>query len=220
MIRPHSSLAAVLLAAAVLSAAPSLADTPITKEQLRVTELYKKGNRFLNAHRYAEAEKSFLDALKLAPNIAALHHGLGLVYMQTQDPELAVIHLEEALRLEPDTVKTLFTLAKGYAAVGEFKRSKETYLKVIELDPRHEGACQDLAGFYYREKNWDKALEYLQRAKEVNPDSAHTLMLIGVTGLHAGRVDVALDAVTGLRKIGQPAKARRLEYLIYASKEK
>lgn len=182
--------------------------------------LYQRGNQLLSARRYAEAERSFLDALKLAPNIAPIHHGLGLVYIQTQDYELAVIHLEEALRLEPDTVKTLFTLAKAYASVGESKRALEAYNKVIQLDPRHEGAHQDLAGIYYREKNWDKALEYLKRAREINPSSSHTLMLIGVTGLHAGQVDIALEAVTDLKRIGEPAKARRLEYLVYSSKEK
>ncbi|MBP9733884.1 MAG: tetratricopeptide repeat protein [Candidatus Omnitrophica bacterium] len=211
---------AVIPALLASSACPALAETQNNKQQLRVMGLYQRGNQLLSARRYAEAERSFLDALKLAPNIAPIHHGLGLVYMQTQDYELAVIHLEEALRLEPDTVKTLFTLAKAYASVGESKRAWEAYGKVIQLDPHHEGAHQDLAGIYYREKNWDKALEYLKRARDINPSSSHTLMLIGVTGLHAGQVDIALEAVTDLKRIGEPAKARRLEYLVYSSKEK
>jgi tetratricopeptide (TPR) repeat protein len=88
----------------------------------------------------------------------------------------------------------------------------------INDDPRFEPALQDLAGVYYREKKWDEALALLERAKAVNPRSAHTLMLTGVTGIHAERKDVALDAVTELRQRGYPDQARRLEYLIFSEK--
>ena len=183
----------------------------------QVTDLYERGNRLLDAHRYAEAERSFLDALKITPDLAALHHGLGLVYMQTQDYELAVLHLQEALRLEPDRAKTLYVLSKAYAAVGDDAKAKEGYLRVIQLDPMMEVAHQDLAGIFYRAKKWDEALASLERAKAVNPRSPHTLTLMGVTGIHAGRQDVALDAVTELRHNGNQDEARRLEYLIYSA---
>lgn len=191
----------------------------LSEEQLKVTELYRNGNRLLNARRYAEAERNFLDALKIAPHISAIRHGLGLVYVQTEDYELAVLHLEEALRLEPTRVKTLYALAKAYMLAGESEKARQTYHKTIELRPGHERAHQDLAGIFYREKNWEQALYHLEKAREANPDSAHTQMLIGVTGLHSGRSDIALDAVTELRRIGEPDRARRLEYLIYAARQ-
>jgi tetratricopeptide (TPR) repeat protein len=182
----------------------------------RVTTLYERGNRFLDAKRYAEAERSFLDALKLLPGLPALHHGLGLAYIQTQDYELAILHFESALKSNPHEVKSLYSISKAYAAIGESEKAKEGYRRVIALDPRMEGAHQDLAGLFYREKKWDEALEHLNHAKAINPKSAHTLMLIGVTGIHAGRQDIAFDAVTELREIRQMDQARRLEYLIYS----
>ncbi len=186
--------------------------------QNKVMRLYERGNRFLDARRYAEAERSFLDALKLAPNIMAIHHGLGLVYVQTQDYELAVLHFEEVLRRDPNQVKALYSLSKAYAAIGETEKAKSGYRRVIELDPGLEAAYQDLAGIYYREKMWETALELLNRAKRINPNSPHTLMLIGVTGIHAGRQDIAFDSVTELRAIRQMDQARRLEFLIYSAK--
>lgn len=222
-------LAGSLLLAVLFTALPARAQEnnepsaapahPLSRDdQRRVSAAYERGNRFLDARRYAEAERSFLDALHLAPELPAIHHGLGLVYVQTQDYELAVLHLERALRSEPDQVKTLYALSKAYAAIGENEKSKEGYRRVIELNPRFEAAHQDLAGIYYREKKWDEALEHLEQARVVNPRSEHTLMLIGVTGIHAGRNDIALDAVTQLRQIGSQKRARRLEYLIYSSK--
>ena len=187
-------------------------------DQARVTQLYQKGNRFLDAKRYAEAERAFLDALKIAPEIPAIHHGLGLVYIQTQDYELAVLHLEEALRRQPDQVKTIYSLARAYASVGENTRAEETYRRALQIDPKFGPAYQELAGIYYREKKWDEALASLEKAKALNPKSAHTVMLMGVTGIHAGRPDLALDAVTELRQMGRPDQARRLEYLIYSDK--
>jgi tetratricopeptide (TPR) repeat protein len=223
--------AAAILAAACVSL-PAQADTNtadmtdaagvasgLSPAQLRVTRLYETGNRLLNSRRYAEAERSFLDALKLAPRISAIRHGLGLVYIQTEDYELAVLHLEEALRLEPDQIKTLYALARAYGETGEAEKSRRAYERIIRLDPGFEKAYQDLAGTYYRDKDWVKALELLEKAKELNPASHRTLSLIGVTGVHAGRLDVALDAVTGLRQMGHPDEARRLEYLIFSSKE-
>lgn len=221
MIRRALLTLAVLTAGFAAAASPSSsAESPSPPDGiLRVKELHRKGNRFLNERRYAEAERSFLDALKIAPHIAAIRHGLGLVYLQTQDYELAVLHLEEARRLEPDRVKILRTLAKAYLHVGESEKGLQTYLRVIELDPGIGAVYQDVAGIHYREKNWPEALKYLERAKEIDPDSAHTLMLIGVTGVHSGRSDIALDAVTELRRIGRLDRARRLEYLIYTARQ-
>lgn len=237
MIRRLSPLfaAALVLAAVTLSppalaqtdittasdsvAAGPAADTSLSADQLSVTRLYETGNRLLNARRYAEAERSFLDALKLAPRISAIRHGLGLVYIQTEDYELAVLHLEEALRLEPNQIKSLYALARAYGETGETEKSKRAYERLIQLDPRFEKAYQDLAGTYYREKNWEKALELLEKARALNPGSHRTMSLIGVTGIRAGRMDIALDTVTELRRIGHPDEARRLEYLVYTSKE-
>ncbi len=228
--RSLPSLAAAAIFAAAFFSPPAQADTTssdiagtaapeLSADQLSVTRLYETGNRLLNARRYAEAERSFLDALKLAPRISAIRHGLGLVYIQTEDYELAVLHLEEALRLEPNQIKTLYALARSYGETGELEKSRQAYERIIRLDAGFEKAYQDLAGTYYREKNWDKALELLEKAKELNPASHRTLSLIGVTGVHAGRLDIALDAVTGLRQMGHPDQARRLEYLIFTSKE-
>lgn len=220
MIRPSAAalLAAVLLLAGFACTSAWSQPDPSEAVKRKVTQLYKNGNRFLNSRRYAEAERSFLDALKLAPDFSAIHHGLGLVYVQTQDYELAVLHLEEALRREPDQIKTVYALAKSYAALGENEKAKETYEHALRLNPQFEPALQDLAGVYYREKKWDEALAFLERAKQVNPRSAHTLMLIGVTGIHADRRDIALDSVTELRQRGYPDQARRLEYLIFSEK--
>lgn len=198
----------------------SLSDKPISAEdRRRVTRFYTKGNRFLDAKRFAEAERAFLDALKLAPEMSAIHHGLGLVYIQTLDYELAVLHLEEALRREPENVKTIYALSRAYASVGENEKALEGYKRAIQLNPAFEAAHQELAGIYYREKKWDEALVSLETAKAINPLSAHTLMLIGVTGIHAGRPDVALGAVTELRSIGKQDQARRLEYLIFSARQ-
>lgn len=192
---------------------------PISSPDLRerVSQLYEKGNRLLDARRYAEAERAFLDALKLAPDIPAIHHGLGLVYIQIQDYESAVLHLEDALRREPNQVKTIYTLSKAYAALGENQKAEEGYKRAIEINPSFQSAYTELAGIYYREKKWDEALAALERARTLNPRSAQTLTLIGVTGLHSNRLDIAFDAVTQLRAIGRQREARRLEYLIATS---
>ncbi len=218
-------------AAVVLTAAtPSWAQTDFSarssvqsispENRQRVTALYEKGNRLLNAKRYAEAERAFMDALELAPDIPAIHHSLGLIYVQTQEYESAVLHLEEALRREPGQSKTLYTLAKAYAAIGENDKAEERYLEAIRIKPSFEAAHQELAGIYYRKKNWDAAFASLEKARAVNPDSMRTLKLIGVTAVYAGRTDLALDAVTEMRRLGRQDQARRLEYLIYTEKAK
>lgn len=205
---------------ASLSASDESSGSVSPSDRRRVTELYEKGNRFLNAKRYAEAEHAFMDALDLAPGIAAIHHGLGLVYVQTQEYELAVLHLEEALKRDPGQAKTIYTLAKAHAFLGENEKAKEGYREAIRLRPTLESAYQDLAGIYHREKQWDEALSLLERARILNPRSARTLTLIGVTGIYAGRQDVALDAITQLRQIGKVDQARRLEYRIFLEKQK
>lgn len=211
---------AVLAAAPAVRSQPDPSDLSASETQFRVTELYEKGNRLLDARRYAEAERAFLDALKLAPEIAAVHHGLGLVYLQTHDYEAAVLHLEDALKLDPNQPKTIYMLSKAYAAVGENEKAEEGYKRAIRIHPSFQSAYTELAGIYFRQKKWDLALAALERARALNPRSVHALVLTGVTGIHSGRFDIALDAVTQLRAIGQPNDARRLEYLIDTAERK
>ena len=60
------------------------------------------GEALLQLNRLKLAEKRFLKALELYPQCAEAHFGLGRVYANTPQLELAIEHLNTALKLRPD----------------------------------------------------------------------------------------------------------------------
>ncbi len=65
---------------------------------------------------------------------------LGLCYLETQRPDLALEALERALRAEPDDATAHYLLGNACGTLGQLERAAACYRRALALDPRHAKA--------------------------------------------------------------------------------
>ena len=93
--------------------------------------------------RYDQAESHFKAVIAAQPNNPDAHHELGLVYSFIVHDD-CIPELETAVRLQPDSVTFLVTLAKTRTMFGDYAEAKALFERVLLLDPFNDEANKNL----------------------------------------------------------------------------
>jgi Tfp pilus assembly protein PilF len=84
---------------------------------------------------YVQAEKYFLEALKMSPDFVNALAGLATTYMATGRYEEAVQKLERAVRKEPKLPQLHFELGRAYNGLGDQRKARYEFSRAAELAP-------------------------------------------------------------------------------------
>lgn len=82
------------------------------------------------------------EAVKLAPKLPLSHHLLGMLLLETNQPERAVRQFEEAIRLYPKEPVIYFALARAYAAAGRRADADRARAEFVRLKRAESGVPQ------------------------------------------------------------------------------
>lgn len=93
--------------------------------------------------RYDDAEAHLKAVIAAQPTNADAHHELGLVYSFIVHDD-CLKELEAAVRLNPDSITFLITLAKTRTMFGEYPEAKALFERVLAMDPFNEEANKNL----------------------------------------------------------------------------
>ena len=107
------------------------------------------------------------------------------------DFETAVTETLKLIELTPDSGSLYFNLAAAYEKLENFPAAVEAYEKAYELDDAMLEAIMAVGDLHGRQRNWDQALEALDRAMELVEGNAVNLFNYAVYASNAGQVDVA-----------------------------
>lgn len=102
------------------------------------------GLAFYNQAKYKEALESYSFAAKLDPTKAARHINVGQVYFVEKNLDKAIEHFKEAVKIAPRMVEYLFMLADTYREKGELKLAKNSYKKILNLEPYNNEAQEEV----------------------------------------------------------------------------
>ncbi|MFM7187016.1 MAG: hypothetical protein ACKO14_04290 [Armatimonadota bacterium] len=94
--------------------------------------------------RYAEAEAGFKSVISSAPSHAEAHHELGLIYSFQVLIDESLLELETAVRLEPNSITYMLSLAKTLTMFGEFDRAKSLFSQILDVDPFNDEAAKNM----------------------------------------------------------------------------
>jgi len=97
-------------------------------------------------------------------NQAKSHYTLGLSHMQTGSPTMALKELLQAAKIDSGDAEIQAALAQAYQAKKAYSEAQKHYLRALELsgdDPRYQN---NLAALYIDMEEWDKAIDYFDRA--------------------------------------------------------
>ncbi len=79
-------------------------------------------------------------AAEYLPNAPPLHYRLGICYLRTGQPALAIEHYRQALRLKPDYTNAHRNLGLALEQLGRVDEAIEHYRRAVQSDPNNSAA--------------------------------------------------------------------------------
>lgn len=105
---------------------------PSAKDIKQAEISYDLGVGELRAGRITEALKNFLESVKLNPDFAEAHNGLGLAHHLLGNHEKALAHFEKSLELKPDKAEVMNNMARVYISQSRFRLAIPLLRKALE----------------------------------------------------------------------------------------
>jgi tetratricopeptide (TPR) repeat protein len=143
-------------------------------------------------HDYRSGEAIWRDAVAKLPGNWRAHHSLACM-LPVQSPE-TVAELTTALRLKPDNVESLATLANTFNQTGRPAEAVALCETALRLRPHAFDARCNLGTALVLTGRPANALPHLEEALRQRPGDALAWLWLGAAHLGAGRFDAAIQA--------------------------
>ena len=134
---------------------------------------YNRGNCYYYMEKYNEAFEDYNKSIAIEPNFEEHYYNRGLCYEKMGDTEKAILDYTKTISLNPDYFLAYHNRARLYFSMSNYVMAVPDCKKVLELNPDYDLIYCDLciaeANFY--KDNIDVALEYYQKAIELNPEN-------------------------------------------------
>jgi tetratricopeptide (TPR) repeat protein len=128
----------------------------------------------------ARAEAALRKSLELAPDFREAYMALAQIFIKTKKPDLALEELDKGLVKNPKDTGTLLMMGMLYEAKSDFAKARETYEKLLGINPQFSPALNNLAYIYaVRFKQVDKGFELAQKARQLLPNDPATADTLG-----------------------------------------
>jgi tetratricopeptide (TPR) repeat protein len=172
-------------------------------------------NALMLAGREQEANEYFERALPKNPAVIQRQWGVALI--NAGQPQKAIEHLEEAVRLEPDSAEyhrylgiALANARRPEEAITHLKRSLALAPDAAEVEQHLAGAIDDIRR--------TKAIERLRKALADRPESAQLHLDLGTALFRDGRLDEAIAEFEQALRLQAdfPAAKQKLEQAVQA----
>ena len=122
--------------------------------------------------RLHDAEVAFKRALDINPNFAAAHGHLGQTLACDGQPEAAISHLEQALRMSPHDPQNIFVytgFSVAHYLTGNYSQAVTFGHKAVQLRPGFTGGHRIYIASLAQAGQIEKARDALERLKEIQP---------------------------------------------------
>ena len=197
---------------------------PVRISQLAATELYSQGRQLFQRMEIGaldEAKRYFEEAVRIEPQYAMAHSGLGAAYAMgsihhfcSQDLNLAKSHLESAIDLDAELAEPYPWLCYVYIKAGDLGRAIDVGRRGVELLPDlvHAHYFLGLAYFVSCERgadNYQNAINHLVGAAEIEPRYPATWFVLASVCLLNGQYESAEKCSRLLLKYGTASGSPR-----------
>ena len=139
-----------------------------------------------------------LSAMPVADRTARIEFALGGTYDQLKRPKDAAAAYRRALEIDSDNVDAKRGLANALLVDGQLKAALDQYTEIVAAEPQDAESYVHIADIQRRQGNYKLALETLQKAKALVPDSQSLSYNEALTYDALGRYDEALRVLAKL----------------------
>ena len=152
-----------------------------------------RGALLFRMGRLEEAERDYLDAVRLSPPYAEVHVNLGQCYRAMGRMDDAVSAYSRSLDLEPTSTLALAGRADAYTTLGITTEALADYDRALRLDPAQPMVLAGRAIIHYDEGRIWQALEDLDQAIVLAPALGELRQNRAVALLQVGQIDAAAE---------------------------
>lgn len=148
-----------------------------------VTTLKLKADALYLGGREEDAEQALTTALKLEPHNENVLYGLGRMYYQQSRYSEATARFASIVEQHPENYRAHDNLGLCYDALNQDVLALKHYFKALDLvfknHPEYDWVYGNLANFYLRRDENEKAFQTGAEAAKRNPNSARNFFLTG-----------------------------------------
>ena len=147
----------------------------------KVTELeplfphayYNRGRVYSFLKKYDEALTDLQKSIELSPDEFGYraNGNIGLIYHQLGEYDKALAAFESAITYDDTKADTFYLRGETYTALENYEAAIADYQAAIARFSRYDLAYQSLGYAYYKTGQFDQALEALNQAFEISPNS-------------------------------------------------
>jgi len=139
-----------------------------------------------------EAIEQLAAAVRIRPNSAPAHAGLGRLLAKQGRKDEALAHLRTAALLQPGNADTHYRIGLLLAAAGRTDEAATEFAAAVRLDPNHADAHRNLGICLAMADRLPQAAEEFGAAVRLNPDDGNARFNLGVSLANLGRTTEAI----------------------------
>lgn len=136
--------------------------------------------RLLDLRMYDKALGMCRHSLQSAPDDPETHLLAGIAALALEDLPTAKLHLETAVREDPEEADAHFQLSRYWFKKGFPRRAEDSVERALRLDAYDPAYWHQLSWISYRDGEYKKARERAQRACELAPDDPNVANILAL----------------------------------------
>ncbi len=164
-------------------------------------------------HRYPEAEKELIEALKDAPDHPTLKISLADVYYHLNRLNDANRLINEVLKTQPQNPFALYLSGLIAYKQNKFNRALKQFRSALQVKPDHSYSRKMLITILMKQKKWEEALTHIRQALETQPEDTFLLTQQARVYRAKGRYREALEILERLVREGEDNEFIRKQLL-------
>ena len=171
------------------------------QQQQKLSAHFQQGQRAIQLGLFDQAEKHFLDVLKINPNVIEAHASLAFVYAASKQHAKATAQLKVLLKAKPNHAQTHLNLANSLYEQKLYDEAIKHYEAALKIDPNLIEAHIHCGIAHRMTKNYDAAIVCLQRALNLDKTNARAFHILGMVYVDIEDINRALhclESATGL----------------------
>ncbi|MGD8881048.1 MAG: tetratricopeptide repeat protein [Desulfobacterales bacterium] len=141
---------------------------------------YYLGTFYEEDEQFEKAEVAIQEAIELEPDNPRYYFRLGVVYDKSNKKEASMDAMRKVISLDPKHSNALNYLGYTYADLGKnLDEAERLILEALKYKPDDGYITDSLGWVYYKKGEFEKALQYLQKAAGIVPDDPIVLEHLG-----------------------------------------
>jgi tetratricopeptide (TPR) repeat protein len=160
---------------------------------LAAKKLLEEGNDLLAAKDFAGARAKYEQGMV---DLDVEYHGDILLaiansYYDEEDPESAMVKLQQAVQIDPSNPNVLLALARAHYNEGNVDQAISGLQKLLEVQPDNEVALRVVSDMLVAQGRVEEAEQYVSRLPEGTQLDPNALLNVGIEHYNNGEMDEA-----------------------------